>query len=637
MRRFRFFLTFVFCAALAGVTAAPLVSQTPAPQEGFAEEVDVNVINVDVHVTDKNGRRVTDLSKEDFELLEDGKPVPITNFEAIQRTGSSSRPSPQAQPEASTSGEPDAPAATPQPSGEPLFVVAYIDNFNIRPANRARALQQLRTFVERDLSPEDQMMVVTYDLGLHVRQPFTSDRAALSRALDQVTQLAAYGAEADRSRRTALDAMYAIQEEALTLASLGDRMGGGKAEGSGEGEPLDVPCPIRIADPIKGYADASRQEVLRTIGALKLFVNSLAGLPGRKVLLHLSDGITVTPGEELFQVLQELCGGGGATSGLGAGLNSGLEGKQDAAASPIDARQYGARAYQGTQAALDAQSYSTAKEWTELAAHANANRVTLYTLQASGAEALASSQADMGGSRDAVLRLGSVTQIETNNRRDSLHVLAADTGGRAVFNANNLLPELAKIQEDFGSYYSLAFSPRHPGDGREHRIKVRVKRPDLRVRHRMSYRDKSSIERAVDRTLTALFYGTQENPLDVALEIGEARPDSGRTFSVPVRLKIPLHKLFLRDNQTALVGKVRLLVAVQGAKGETSKVRQVEVPIQVPREKALVALGQHHLYELTLTLAAGDQKVAVAVRDEATTQTSFLSQEIRLGQDASGR
>ena len=40
-------------------------------------------------------------------------------------------------------------------------------------------------------------------------------------------------------------------------------------------------------------------------------------MPGRKALLHVSDGISITPGEELFQFLYEMCGGGGATSGMG--------------------------------------------------------------------------------------------------------------------------------------------------------------------------------------------------------------------------------------------------------------------------------------------------------------------------------
>jgi VWFA-related protein len=617
--------TFVLCAALAGIATAPVASQTSTP--GFGEAVDVNVINVDVHVTDKNGRRIPGLRKEDFELFEDGKRVAITNFEAVERAATPAPPQ-TPQPSATAQLPVDAPppaAPDPGPAPEPLHLVIYVDNFNIRPAHRARALQQIRTFVERDLAPGDQVMVVTSELGLHIRQPFTTDRAAVSKALDGVTRLATYGGEIDRSRRTALEAMYSIQRDAIAMSNAGPE----GDEGGGE-VPLDVPCSLRIADPIKGFAESARQEVMRTIGSLKLFVNSLSGLPGRKILIHVSDGITVTPGEELFQVLQELCGGGGVTSGL-------MGSSQDPATQPQDARQYGARAYQASQAMLDAQRYSTAGEWTELAAHANAHRVTLYTLQASGAEALASSQADSGPG-DEALRLGTVTHIEVNNRRDSLSVLAADTGGRAVFNVNNLLPELARIQEDLGSYYSLAFTPTHPGDGREHRLEVKVKRPGLRVRHRTSYRDKSGLEQTVDRTLAALFYGSEENPLGVSLELGEPQPSSGgRTFAVPVRLKIPLHKLYLRDNQTALIGKVRLLVAVQGAKGETSKVRQVEVPIQVPREKALVALGQHHLYELTLTLAAGDQRVAVAVRDDATAQTSFLSQDVKLGQDASTR
>ena len=257
--------------------------------------------------------------------------------------------------------------------------------------------------------------------------------------------------------------------------------------------------------------------------------------------------------------------------------------------------------------------------------------MTLYTLQASGLEGHSATGADeMGGGRDQLMRLGTVVHIETNNRKDSLNVLASDTGGRAIFNANDLRPELARIQEDLETYYSLGFAPRRMGDGREHRIEVKVKRPDLRVRHRRSYRDKSALERAADRTLAALFYGTEENPLEVAFDLGEIQPAEGRTFSVPVRLRIPLFKLFLQDNQTALVGKVRLLVATQDAHGATSRVRQVEVPIQIPRDKALVALGKSFQYDLTLTMTAGDQRIAVAVQDAATSQASYLARDVRV-------
>jgi VWFA-related protein len=613
-------------ALIAGSTATfAFAAPPPAQPESFGESVDVNVVNVDVYVTDKNGRPVTGLRKEDFELREDGKRVEISNFEALTNAASSTQakqPAAASAPAASTP-VPSAPAA------DPLHLVVYVDNFNIEPAHRARALGQIRTFLDREIKPGDRVMVATYDLGgLHVRQPFTDDRAALARALDEVSRLAANGGESKRARRFALDTMYSIQEDAIGLAGASTK----HDQEDQESRPLDVPCSLRIAEPIKAYAASTREEVMRSIASLKLFVNSLSGLPGRKVVFHLSDGISITPGEELFQVLAELCGGGGVTSGISTANGN------DPAAQPIDARSYGARAYQASQAMLDAQGYSTAKEWSELAAHANANRVTLYTLQASGLEVSAAASAEnLGGGRDQVLQLGMVMNIETNNRKDSLNVLASDTGGRAIFNTNDLVPELDRIQEDLETYYSLGFAPRRMGDGREHRIEVKVKRPDVRVRHRRSYRDKSPLERAADRTLAALFYGTEENPLEVALDVGEIRPAEGKTFSVPLRLRIPLYKLFLQDNLQALVGRVRLLVAVQGAGGETSRVRQVEVPIQIPREKALVALGKNFQYELTLTMTAGDQRVAVAIQDTATSQVSYLARDVKVGGETAGR
>src|SRR6185436_1354042 len=271
-------------------------------------------------------------------------------------------------------------------------------------------------------------------------------------------------------------------------------------------------------------AQATRQEVLASIAALEALVRSLSGLHGRKALLHVSDGLPVTPGEELFQALYLLCGGGGAADGTGGldtsgGLNAG---------------------YRAESALIDAQSYSTAKDWSLLAAHANTQRVTLYTLQASGLETLSASAADLG-SDERYLQLSSVDSVEMQNRQGSLSVMAVDTGGRPTFNTNDIRPDLARLRDDFDHYYSLGFTPRQAGDGREHRLEVRLHRRDLQVRHPRSYRDKSPLESAADRTLAALFYDQLDNPLEVAMEIGEIRQEGGSAFEVPVRLKIPLH------------------------------------------------------------------------------------------------
>src|SRR5512144_2526999 len=78
----------------------------PAPPS-FGETVEVNVVNVDVYVTDKDGKRVTNLRKGDFQVFEDGKPVEITNFAGI------------AAPRAETAAPPAAATAPAAPGAAP--------------------------------------------------------------------------------------------------------------------------------------------------------------------------------------------------------------------------------------------------------------------------------------------------------------------------------------------------------------------------------------------------------------------------------------------------------------------------------------------------------------------------------------
>jgi hypothetical protein len=298
----------------------------------------------------------------------------------------------------------------------------------------------------------------------------------------------------------------------------------------------------------------------------------------------------------------------------------------------LDARSYQA----ASQAMLDAQSYSVLKELRSLAAHANAHRVTLYTLQASGLEAPFGASAD-AGPEDRLFQFPAIGTSLRMNHRESLQLLADATGGRAILDANNFLPDLARMRDDLDSFYSLGFTPAHNGDGREHQIEVRAKRPGLTLRYRQSYRDKPTIEKVVDRTLAALFYGFEDNPLAIAAEVGEATPAEDGQYAVPVRLRIPLFKLAILNQDQAYGGKLRVLVAVRDELGGTTPVRQVEVPLNIPGKEVLSALGQYYVYTLTLKLRPGLQHVAVAVRDEVATTTSYLSRPVQVGAVAAGR
>ena len=610
--------------ALAEPSAPP-----PAPQT-FGEAVEVNVVNVEVHVTDKNGNRVTDLRKGDFELLEDGKPVEISNFETV--SGAASQVPGGSPPSASTPAVPPAPGAadaaapaSPTSPEDAWNLVVYFDNQNIRPASRARAIQQLRDFLPRQLAPGDRVMLVTNDFGLHIRLPFSNDLAAITQALDRLGKLTARGDSIAQERRQAFQNVITIQTDSLD-------------------QPNPVPCPHSIAAPAHAFAASQRQEVLRTLGSLALLVNSLSGVPGRKAMIHVSDGIPLNPGEEVFQLLIEICGGMRASAGIGktgfvgAAANNGEDGApslgyaadaSERALQVYDSTTLGPESYQAaSQGPMDAQGYNVAKNLQSLAAHANAHQVTLYTLQP-GLHAPDASNGDLGP-EDRIFQFPAIGTALRANNRESLQLLADETGGRAILDANNFLPDLTRVREDALSFYSLGFTPAHSGDGKEHQVVVKVKRPGLQLRYRQSYRDKTPLEKVLDRTFAALLHGIEDNPLDISVEIGEQSPGPSGTQAVPIRLRIPLFKLAILNRDEAFQGSLKLFVITRSQDGGTSPVKQVAVPLNIPRKEVLRAMGQFYVYTLTLNLPPGEQRVALGVRDEISTTTSYLSRGIKV-------
>src|SRR5437763_16916095 len=69
--------------SVAALLLALLALQLGA-QEKLAEPIEVHVVNVDVVVTDRAGHPVPGLTKNDFELFENGKPQTITNFYEVK-------------------------------------------------------------------------------------------------------------------------------------------------------------------------------------------------------------------------------------------------------------------------------------------------------------------------------------------------------------------------------------------------------------------------------------------------------------------------------------------------------------------------------------------------------------------------
>lgn len=528
----------------------------------FVDTIDVNVVNVDVYVTDKKGNPVKGLTKDDFLLFEDGRPVEITNFYAVE----DGRPVEGALrvAEGETPGEtPNALVPLDVPEDQRLNLIIFVDHFNIHPLNRNRVIRDLRQFVTQTVKPGDRVMLVSHIRSITIDQPFTTDPRLVSAAMAKMEKVSGHGTIRESERRDAIDRVDEAQDAFLAMSYA------------------------------RSYADSIYNDLTFTIRSLKQFITSLAGLPGRKMIVHVSDGIPMVAGQELFQLVDNKFSHAGAIN--------------------------------------EAFSYDASRNFRELVALANANRVSFYPLDAAGLRTPSSVSASQRGAPGRATLIDSTIQ---HNEQDTLHFLANGTGGKAIVNRNRMLPALKEVSEDFVNYYSLGFTPSHAGTGRLYDLKVELKEKDRKIdlRYRENYRDKSVETKMADSTLATLQFKLETNTQDVRLEIGDGeRREDGRHYLVPIKVRIPLKELVLVPQEETLEGRVRLFIAAMDDEGAKSNVQETSVPISIPAAQYDPAAEQTYVHALELLMRRGSHEVAVGVRDDLSAETSFVRRQVYVG------
>jgi VWFA-related protein len=140
---------------------------------------------------------------------------------------------------------------------------------------------------------------------------------------------------------------------------------------------------------------------------------------------------------------------------------------------------------------LDDRSSDSRNRLQRITSAAARSGVVIYSLDARGLVASLgdiSTQAEF----DTSGRLERANSGELHASQDSLNALAADTGGKAVFNTNSLEPSLGRALKETSTYYLLAWKPdRESQQSKFRRIEVKVVgRPDLTVQVRRGFFDR---------------------------------------------------------------------------------------------------------------------------------------------------
>jgi VWFA-related protein len=253
----------------------PVLAQTPAEPElpKLTENVEVRVIDFDVVVTDRRGNFVPGLTRDDFEILENGNPKPISNFYEIN----------DGTPKRVLAGEIGGRIETPAPAAPAVVdeemkrrIIIYIDNLSLAPFNRNRVFTDLKSFLKTAMRPGDEAMVATYNRSMKVRVPFTRDSQQVASILDAIAGETGLGI-ANRSERKS------FEERIREASSYNDALGTART-----------------------FASSVEHDLRQSVSSLNALMSTLAGVEGKKILVLASEGFPMQPGREVFQFLDEI-------------------------------------------------------------------------------------------------------------------------------------------------------------------------------------------------------------------------------------------------------------------------------------------------------------------------------------------
>ncbi len=561
--------------------SAPPPRQDSAPSGIFTEEVNVRVINVDVIVTDRSGKAVAGLGREDFELRAGGEPVPISNFysEAGERESVTGRPAiPEPRRDPSFRSLEEIRAGSPRRS----HVVILVDHTRLRATNRKRAFAALREAVDR-LGEDDLVAVVGIEGSLVFYCDFLFDREGVHRILDDVTRV---------SLKTDLGEI----ERRRIFGVLARGMSGGLLARASQAD--DQALMARI----QAYAAEEYARGIRSLRQIETVVSTLAGVPGRKTLLYVGEGVPTRPGEGMYVEYRNRF----------AGPERGLP-HQDF----------------NTNYNRAVGNFDLTQPMEKLATAANRARVTLYAVDAESSHS--------GDVRSALTEQGAFSEALSaidENYRAPLEYASKATGGRLLRSSGTLADQLVELAGGLRTFYSLGFTPPagwQPGS--DHDLTVKVKGKGLVVHHREQVRLPEPDEREAGATVAALMYQTVDNPLEISATPGFEVPREDGTAALPVNLEIPIRKLgFLPQGGGPPGGSqacsLSIYVSIKDKDGNPGKIQKIPFHLAIPDDKMEQAKADSAHYPLPLVLRPGDQQVALGIRDNVSGQFSAIRLDV---------
>jgi len=541
-----------------------------------AVRVSARLVLVDAVVTDKSGRRITDLKKDDFTVLENGKPQQVSAFSFEVPESPSRRPT---LPPNVYTNRPE----YDMPNG-PLTIL-LLDGLNTGLADQGYARSQMLKYLGNQLQPGQPVAVYTLAGSLRLLQDFTGDVDLLKAAIEHFNP--------QQSIEMQIENVAALMPNVPVTSDAGIQNGS-------RADNLRLLF-FHMAEFMSEQAKLAIQDrVLRTSAALRLIARRMGGYPGRKNLIWVSAGFPIDITSEVERKTTDVD----------------VLAQQTTMATP--------------QVRVE-QSYEDLLR--QLAAELTDAQLSVYAVDARGLVGSTLTDASHQGTNAAGL-LQTGAEYGANVARASaaiqasqqtLQTLASESGGLFFKNDNDVAGAVGSSRADGSAYYMLGYTPDSKDwDGKFRKIQVKVNRPGCELRYRTGYYardpmkwDKSKAKNDPD-LVTAMSMGFPPATM-VVFDSRVIPPPPGPQVKVPVEFLV---------NPKTIAGEemkdggrhfgLEFHVAAYSLDGKliTHIDQGLDAPVKADRLQAYMQQGIPFKTELPMT--PGEYRLRLAVRDMHT-------------------
>ena len=575
-------LVIAFAGGTFAQTAAQAPRPTPTPDDNQVVKISTNLIQIDVSVTDKNGKPVTDLRQDEIEISENGRLQKISHFSFVPGAKPVAKTSPGDKTDKSTVNLPS-PALRQEQVRRTIALV--VDDLNLSFGSMVWVREALKDFVEKQMQDGDLVAIIRTGAGVGALQQFTADRRQLLAAIERVKfNSAGTGALAFFNNVSG-----SMSQDVVTAPAAGL-----------EPTPVDEftidPPNADDRATLDTRFNAFRENIFAsgTLGALNFIVRGMNELPGRKSVILMSDGLQLVT--------------------------------RDAAGRPSLSRIHPA-----LQHLID---------------RANRASVVFYTIHAPGLVAPMMEAADEVAGMPRLNGERTTTDIlrarldRINDSQEGLRYIADETGGLAYFNQNDIGRGIRRALDD-QSYYLVGYEPDdetfNVGERRYNKFEVKIKREGVKVRYRSGFFAVSEEQIAkprlsvTDTLINALTSPFAVNDISVrmnAIVAGDAKQGAVvRTF-----INVDAADLTFKSEADGRHTTSFDIVAITlGDRGQIVDERPKNIKLNLDNNeyKKFLKRGLVTTFALPIKTPGGYQ-VRLAIRDVATNRVGSANQYIEV-------